>query len=124
MAKKDIKKILKDLPSGQPKKVAGNVVARIIKREVERWREKRFSWGLLGLLGILGALGIVKVLEAVEILDTADFWAIVSLDRSFLDWQSFLEGNPVTEGLFVIIISLLLIVPIWVLRHKDKEIGR
>ena len=123
--KQDFKKVLKDLevkaPSG---KTVNNIVAKIIKKEIERWKEIKISWVLLGVLAVLGMLGIIKILEAMEILDTAGFWVLAGQDRSFLNWQSFYEGFPVTEALFIIFITLILLVPIWVIRHKDKEIGR
>ena len=121
---KDLKKILKELPEERPRKGADNIVARIIKREIKRWKEKRISWVLLGMLGVLGVLGIVKILEAAEILDTAGFWLMIKEQPALLEWQSFLEGFPVTEGLFVLLISLLLIVPIGILVRKDKWLGR
>ncbi len=121
---KNLKKILRTLPAERPKKVADYMVTKIIKREIERWREKKISRFLLFLLGLLGVLGVLRVLEAAEILDTAGFWLMVKEQPALLEWQSFTEGFPVAEGLFVIIVSFLLIVPIIILVRKDKWLGR
>jgi len=122
---KDLRKIVKGMPEEKPlEPVVKMTVAKIVKKEIKRWREKKISWVLIGVLVMLGVLGVLKMLEAAEILDTSGFWLMIKEDPSFLEWQSFLEGFPVTEGLFVIVITLLLIVPIWVIRHKDQIIGR
>ncbi len=120
----ELKKIIKQLPEEKSSKVAENIVSKIINRELSRLKEKKSSWLLLAGLLVLMILGFSKALESAEALGTADFWDLVGLDKNFLDFQTFLEGNPLIEAIFILFISLLLIVPIWVIRHKDKVIGR
>lgn len=121
---KDIKKILKELPEEQSPKITDNVIFGIIKRETERFKEKRISLILIFLFLILGTLGIKKFLESAEFLDSWGFWEMARKDFSWVDLQAFLEGNPVIEGLFLLFITLMITVPIWVYGHKDKKIGR
>ncbi len=68
---------------------------------------KRLRWGI-GLIINIIILGVI----------------ILCPIPSLLEWQSFTEGFPVAEGLFVIIVSFLLIVPIIILVRKDKWLGR
>lgn len=122
---RDLKKILKNLPEEKPReKVAENIVSRIISREIERWCEKKYSFYLLVLLLVLGVLGIKKVTESMELLGTSDYWAMVKQQPAFLELEALLEGNPVTEVLFIIFVTLMIIVPIVILVRKDKWLGR
>jgi hypothetical protein len=123
--KEKLKNVLISLPSEGPREsVARMTVARIVEREVERWREKKHSFYLLSLLLVLGVLGIKKMAESMELLGTSDYWAMVRQQPTFLELEAFLEGNPITELLFLIFVILMIIVPMVVLVRKDKWLGR
>jgi len=124
------KTLIKDL--SQPIPDHGSVdqlVAKIIKRELNLLWEKRISIFSAIFILILGYLTIRQIVAVANWLDTMGFWGMVSADSNWLlndaesFWPAFLEANPLKEIGFLLLLVFLLTFSVTIFLKASNKRG-
>lgn len=125
--KDNFKKLIDSLPEEKSNKDEADLVAaKIIRKNLVYFWEKRLSF-VSGICSIFfGVLSIKETVEMMDVLGTIGFWSLVGSDREWLIqewpvvWSAFCEAHPLKECAMVLILVLLFILSLCVFLREEK----
>jgi hypothetical protein len=119
-------KLIKELPPIEPKeKAIDELVAQIVRREIQRLWEKRASIFAAAISIILGVFVVHQIIKVAKMLDTAGFWQLLVSDFNWwlkepsALWSAFLEANPFRELAGLILLLAILFLSLYILKRDD-----